>query len=123
MRNIKVAVNGFGRIGRVFTRFLTESSFENIELVAINDLVDTATLAHLLKYDSVHGVFNHVIKSDQDHLYIDGKAIKVCSEKNPENLPWNKVDFFMSDERHVKENSKHSNTLKDQTKSRLPNAQ
>ena len=91
MRNIKVAVNGFGRIGRVFTRFLTESSFENIELVAINDLVDTATLAHLLKYDSVHGVFNHVIKSDQDHLYIDGKAIKVCSEKNPENLPWNNL--------------------------------
>lgn len=87
MKKVKVAINGFGRIGRVFTRFLMDSS-SNIELVAINDLVDTSTLAYLLKYDSVHGVFPLDVSSDSNTIYVNGQKISVYCERNPENIPW-----------------------------------
>ena len=85
-KTIKVAINGFGRIGRVCARVLLER--KNIELVAINDITDSRTLAHLLKYDSVHGVFNGTIKSEPNKIIINGKAILVSSEKDPSKLPW-----------------------------------
>ena len=71
---MKVAINGFGRIGRVTSRLLLQRS--DIELVAVNDLTDTRTLAHLFKYDSVHGVFGGEVSHDEAHLILDGKRIK-----------------------------------------------
>lgn len=91
MKKVRVAINGFGRIGRVFTRFLLQSS-SDIELVAINDLVDPETLAYLLKYDSVHGVFPLEVSSGSDFINVNGCRINVYSERNPENIPWKKND-------------------------------
>lgn len=86
MKKIKVAINGFGRIGRIsFRRMLM---YENIEIVAINDLTDSKTLAHLLKYDSVHGIINADIIFEEKALIVNGKKIFVCAEKDPTNLPW-----------------------------------
>jgi glyceraldehyde 3-phosphate dehydrogenase len=86
---VRVAINGFGRIGRMVLRAgLNE---KNIEFVAINDLTDTKTLAHLLKYDSVHGIFKGKVKATQNALMVDGKKIQVVSEKEPEKLPWEKL--------------------------------
>lgn len=82
----KVAINGFGRIGRVFLRAcLNEPS---IEIVAINDLTDAATLAHLLKYDSVHGKINATVEAGDKAIVLNGKSIPVYSERNPADLPW-----------------------------------
>ncbi len=86
MKKIKVAINGFGRIGRVTLRILLTR--ENIEVVAINDLTDAKTLAHLLKYDSVHGIINADIKVEDKAIVINGKKIAVYAEKDPANLPW-----------------------------------
>jgi glyceraldehyde 3-phosphate dehydrogenase len=86
MKKIKVAINGFGRIGRLTFRRLLEK--ENVEIVAINDLTDNATLAHLLKYDSVHGRFNGTVSSDADSITVNGKAIKSFAERDPKLLPW-----------------------------------
>ncbi len=83
---MKVAINGFGRIGRITFRYLLEKS--NVEVVAINDLTENATLAHLLKYDSVHGRFNGTVSSDADSITVNGKKIKVFAEKDPAKLPW-----------------------------------
>jgi glyceraldehyde 3-phosphate dehydrogenase len=83
---MRVAINGFGRIGRVTSRLLTER--KDIELVAVNDLTDNATLAHLFKYDSVHGVFAGEVGHDAEHLMLGGKKVKAYSEKDPANLPW-----------------------------------
>lgn len=83
---VKVAINGFGRIGRITARFLMDNS--NVEVVAINDLTDTKTLAHLFKYDSVHGRFNKKVEHSDDSISVDGKKIKVLSEKDPSKLPW-----------------------------------
>jgi glyceraldehyde 3-phosphate dehydrogenase len=91
MSKIKVAINGFGRIGRVFTRAVINDA--SIELVAINDLVDTSTLAHLLKYDSVHGKLSNEVSSDEYSISIDGKPIKVYSLKDPEKLPWGELEI------------------------------
>ena len=91
MKKINVAINGFGRIGRVFFRIA--SSNPNINIVAINDITDSKTLAHLLKYDSVHGKFNGEINHDIDHIYINGKGIKIFASKDPENLPWKALDI------------------------------
>ena len=85
---IRVAINGFGRIGRLVLRSIVESGRTDVEVVAINDLGDVNTNAHLLKYDSVHGVLANEVKAEGDNLVIDGKAIKVCSERDPANLPW-----------------------------------
>jgi glyceraldehyde 3-phosphate dehydrogenase len=83
---IRVAINGFGRIGRVF--FRVAHGFNDIEIVAINDLTDAKTLAHLLKYDSVHGIFGADVKAGDSSLIVDGKEIKITSETAPEKLPW-----------------------------------
>lgn len=86
MTKLRVAINGFGRIGRVTTRILLQRN--DVELVAVNDLTDTRTLAHLFKYDSVHGVFKGRVENDVDALHIDGQVIKAFAEKDPANLPW-----------------------------------
>lgn len=89
---IKVAINGFGRIGRNVTRALFESGRTDIEIVAINDLAPLATNKHLLKYDSVHGVFPFSVETvDEDTIIVDGKHIDVCQERDPKNLPWKKM--------------------------------
>jgi glyceraldehyde 3-phosphate dehydrogenase len=90
MGKIRVAINGFGRIGRVFTRAIQGN--DNIELVAINDLSDTTTLAHLLKYDSVHRGFNGTISATDNAIIINGNTVKVFNEKDPENLPWTSLN-------------------------------
>lgn len=86
MSKIKVAINGFGRIGRLtFKALLTK---ENVEVVAINDLTDTKTLAHLLKYDSVHGKFNGTVEATANGIIVNGNEIKITAEREPKNLPW-----------------------------------
>lgn len=82
----KVAINGFGRIGRL--SFVALLAKKGVEIVAINDITDTKTLAHLLKYDSVHGRFKGTIEASQDGLIVNGKTIKVIAEKDPAKLPW-----------------------------------
>ena len=91
MGKIRVAINGFGRIGRVFTRAIQGN--DNIELVAINDLSDTVTLAHLLKYDSVHRGFIGKVSAKENEIIINGNTVKVFNEKDPENLPWSSLDI------------------------------
>ena len=83
---VKLAVNGFGRIGRMAFRAAYDR--DDIEIVALNDLTDPHTLAHLLKYDSVHGTLKQEIGSDKDTIIVDGKIIRVISEKDPNKLPW-----------------------------------
>ena len=84
---VKVAINGFGRIGRNFFRALVASGAD-LDVVAVNDLTDNKTLAHLLKYDSILGRFDGEISYDDDAISIDGKEIKAFAEKDPANLPW-----------------------------------
>lgn len=91
MKKIKVAINGFGRIGRVTLRILLTR--ENIEVVAINDLTDSKTLAHLLKYDSVHGKIDATVVAEEKALIVNGKRIAVFAEKDPTNLPWKNLDI------------------------------
>jgi glyceraldehyde 3-phosphate dehydrogenase len=89
---VKVGINGFGRIGRMVGRAMLESKNKNIELVAVNDLTDAKTLAHLLKYDSVHGRFpGGDIKAGDSSLSVNGKEIKVLSKKDPGELPWKEL--------------------------------
>ena len=90
MTKIKVAINGFGRIGRVTMRSLLKRN--NIEVVAINDLTDTNTLAHLFKYDSIHGRFDGTVVAGDNHLTINGNTIYVYSSKDPVGLPWGDLD-------------------------------
>jgi len=87
---IKVAINGFGRIGRPVFRRIIEKHPE-LEVVAINDLTDTKTLAHLLKYDSVYGIYQKSVKAEGDNLIVNEQKFKVFSEKDPANLPWKKL--------------------------------
>ncbi|MDM7266908.1 MAG: type I glyceraldehyde-3-phosphate dehydrogenase [Aquificota bacterium] len=86
---IKVGINGFGRIGRSFLRACY--GYEDIEIVAINDLTDTQTLAHLLKYDSVHGRFKGKVEAKDSSLVVDGKEIRVFSVKDPAEIPWGEL--------------------------------
>jgi glyceraldehyde 3-phosphate dehydrogenase len=90
MSKIKVAINGFGRIGRLTFRAMLQN--ENLELVAINDLTNAYTLAHLLKYDSVHGRFPGEVSHEDDFLVVNGKKIRVYAEKDPAMLPWGSLD-------------------------------
>jgi len=83
---VKVAINGFGRIGRNVFKVISER--KDIEVVAINDLTDAKTLAHLLKYDSVYGRFSKSVSAKDGAIVVDGKEIKILSEKDPKNLPW-----------------------------------
>jgi glyceraldehyde 3-phosphate dehydrogenase len=88
---MRVAINGFGRIGRVFLRNILEKP--GIQVVAINDLADTHTLAHLFKYDSVHRGFKGTITADDTNLYVNGQQIKVFAERDPANLPWKELNI------------------------------
>jgi glyceraldehyde 3-phosphate dehydrogenase len=83
---VKIGINGFGRIGRSFLRIV--AARKDFEVVAINDLTDAKTLAHLLKYDSTHGVFDAEVKAKDDAILVNGKAIKILSVKDPAALPW-----------------------------------
>lgn len=87
---VKVAINGFGRIGRVTLRKLAADP--DIEVVAINDLTDPATLAHLLKYDSVHRAFPYPVQQEEDYLVVNGHKIKVFAQRDPSQLPWSELD-------------------------------
>ncbi len=92
---MRVAINGFGRIGRNFLR--TSWGCKEFEIVALNDLTDSKTLAHILKYDSVHGIFNAEVKPGNGSIFIDGREIKVFAVTEPEKLPWNDlgIDFVI----------------------------
>ena len=89
MSTIKVGINGFGRIGRLVFRAMTERS--NIEVVGINDLIDAEYMAYMLKYDSVHGKFNGEVSVEGNNLVVNGKKIRVTAERDPNNLKWNEV--------------------------------
>jgi len=88
---IRIAINGFGRIGRMVVRGANKK--QNVEIVAINDLVPSENLAYLLKYDSTHGRFDGDVQAGQDCLVVDGKTIECLSERNPGDLPWNKMNI------------------------------
>ena len=83
---IKVGINGFGRIGRMFYRAALHK--KEIEIVAVNDITDAPTLAHLLKYDSIHGPLPHQVKAEGGQIMLDGHALKVLAERDPAKLPW-----------------------------------
>ncbi|HOS57920.1 MAG TPA: type I glyceraldehyde-3-phosphate dehydrogenase [Bacteroidales bacterium] len=89
MEKIKVGINGFGRIGRLVFRASLER--ENLEVVAINDLLDVSYMAYMLKYDTVHGNFKGEVEIDGDNLIVDGRKIRITAEKDPLNLRWDEV--------------------------------
>jgi glyceraldehyde 3-phosphate dehydrogenase len=88
---IRVGINGFGRIGRQVLRATLEQEVADIEVVAVNDLADTRTLAHLFKYDSVHGTYNGSVETAADGLHVDGHVLRVTAEKDPAALPWKEL--------------------------------
>jgi len=85
---VRVGINGFGRIGRLVLRAALKQPRSNLEFVAVNDITDTKTLAHLFKYDSIHRAFDGEVTAGADHLVINGKKIMVTAEKDPAKLPW-----------------------------------
>ena len=89
---IKLGINGFGRIGRLVFRSIIERNSDEFEVVGINDLTSAQSLAHLLKYDSVHLKFPGEISADDDSITVNGKRIPVFSERNPEEIPWGQLD-------------------------------
>lgn len=93
MKNIRVAINGFGRIGRALFRVLHES--EGIEVVAINDVADIRSLAHLLKYDSVHRIFNADVKATDDAILVNGQTIVLSHESQIEKISWTDCDIVI----------------------------
>ena len=104
---IKVGINGFGRIGRMVFRAAVENFAQDIQVVGINDLLDPDYLAYMLKYDSVHGIFNHDIKVDGNFMIVDGNKIQIFAEKDPSAITWGALDvdvvvestgFFLTEE-------------------------
>ena len=95
MSKVRIAINGFGRIGRTAARAILQN--DALELIAVNDLTDVATLAHLFKYDSVHGKFKGNIEVGENLMRINEKPVYLYSSKNPEDLPWNdlKIDVVI----------------------------
>lgn len=89
MSNLKIGINGFGRIGRLVFRAIAKR--DNVEVVAINDLLDVEHMAYLLKYDSVHGQFDGTVEVKDGQLVVNGKKIRITSEKDPKSLKWNEV--------------------------------
>lgn len=87
----KIAINGFGRIGRAALKLILDQ--KELELIAINDLMSIENAAYLLKYDTVYGMYEHEVKVHDDHLHIGGHNVKYFSEKNPENLPWKSLNI------------------------------
>jgi len=106
---MRIAVNGFGRIGRIFLRNMI--SRDGVNVVAINDLTDTKTLAHLFKYDSVHHGFKGTVTFDDHHLFINDHKIRVFSEKDPAALPWKELDIDLVVEATGKFTSKQGASL------------
>jgi glyceraldehyde 3-phosphate dehydrogenase len=90
--SIRVAINGFGRIGRNTLRAAKQSRLKDLDFVAVNDLTDNKTLAHLLKYDSVHGAYPGTVETSADGLIVDGDPLRVLSEKDPSKLPWKELE-------------------------------
>ncbi|MBZ5753365.1 glyceraldehyde-3-phosphate dehydrogenase [Metabacillus rhizolycopersici] len=106
---INIAINGFGRIGRmVFRQAIKESSFQ---IVAINASYPAETLAHLIKYDTVHGKFDGTVEVSQDHLLVDGKVIKLLNQRNPQELPWSELGIDVVIEATGKFNAKEKASL------------
>ena len=104
---VKLGINGFGRIGRMVFRAAVENFSNDIEVVGINDLLDPDYLAYMLKYDSVHGRFNHDVKVEGHYMIVDGHKIQVFAEKDPANITWGALDadvvvestgFFLTEE-------------------------
>jgi glyceraldehyde 3-phosphate dehydrogenase len=89
---VRVGINGFGRIGRLVLRAALKRPRSNLEFVAVNDITDTKTLAHLFKYDSVHRTFEGEVSASGDHLLIDGRKVRVLAERDPAKLPWKDLD-------------------------------
>src|SRR3954470_32929 len=87
----RIGVNGFGRIGRQVVRAAKNEGVADLEFVAVNDLTDTKTLAHLLKYDSVHRTYAGDVEAGSDSITIDGDEIRILSEKDPARLPWKEL--------------------------------
>ena len=85
----RIAINGFGRIGRMFLRAALHH--KDLEVIAVNDITDAPTLAHLLKYDSVHGALPQVVKAEENQIMLDGHAFKVLAERDPAKLPWKQL--------------------------------
>ena len=95
---MKIAINGFGRIGKNITRHLIDASYlegqgGELELIAINDLGDIKSNAHLLKYDSIHGSITNDVSYDDNKILIDDSSVKFFSERDPSKLPWNDLDI------------------------------
>src|SRR6478609_10218288 len=88
MAKVKVGINGFGRIGRQALKNILRKHGDALDVVAINDLLDTKTNAHLFKYDSNYGVFDGSVKANENSIIIDGREIKVSAEREPGNVPW-----------------------------------
>ena len=89
MGNLKLGINGFGRIGRIVFRATVKR--DNVDVVAINDLLDVEHLAYLLKYDSVHGNFDGTVEVKDGNLVVDGKTVRITAERDPKNLKWDEV--------------------------------
>src|SRR5436190_6300775 len=90
MSKIRIGINGFGRIGRLL--FNASIERENIEIVAINDILNVDYIAYMLKYDSTHGIFQGKIEIDNDNLIVNNKKIRITSEKNPSKLDWGVIN-------------------------------
>ena len=115
---VRLGINGFGRIGRMVFRAAVDNFAGEVEVVGINDLLDPEYLAYMLKYDSVHGIFNHEVSAEAGVLIVDGTRIRVTAEKDPSNLKWDEVGaevvvestgFFLTDElarTHIKAGAK-----------------
>lgn len=88
---VKIGINGFGRIGRNVFKALLNNYSNDIEVVGINDLTSPATLAHLLKYDSLYGKFNGTVEAKEDSIVVNGNQIRIYAERDPKNLPWGKI--------------------------------
>ena len=88
---VKVGINGFGRIGRMVFRAIVDNFSNDVQVVGINDLLEPAYLAYMLKYDSVHGRFNHDVKGEGNFLIVNGNRIRLTAEREPSNLKWNEV--------------------------------
>ncbi|MAP79739.1 MAG: type I glyceraldehyde-3-phosphate dehydrogenase [Aequorivita sp.] len=114
MNKITVGINGFGRIGRSVFRLLLNDP--TIQVVAINDLSTPATMSHLLKYDSIHGVLNEDISFSEKQITVAGNSVRFTSEKNIENIPWGKVDVVIESTGKFKEKHQLENHLKNGAK-------
>src|SRR3974377_2212642 len=97
--SVKVGINGFGRIGRLFVRAVKRTGAE-VDIVGINDIMDGATMRHLFKYDSVHGVYPGEVRFEGDRLVVDDEEIRVTSERDPAQLPWRELGAEGGDEAH-----------------------